>query len=502
MAYLAEWAVALHADLAPESIYVFGSLVYLNGYQFGDKSDVDLVVLMPEIPDALDRVDWLERLLRHKITLEDELGKRLKRADRKAVLSSIIVPTTAEVAADLHKDGATAFFSKNRFVDLRTGENVDGIPGSGRQKLGERLVGECLRFVQKYRNIYLGVNSLSDGGLGAFDDEKDAAPKPIMRHAAMIEYLENEGDAEPGAEFDLDIGADRLTAILRGRRKRIGALAAKFSARRGGRAERGQLTARDQLILAELVYDAAIEAEARATAAAAAPARPSTGGAHSTVLFAERFESAFPGVRGIRWFDDQSEIRQRMASLLKRPLEFEEGTPFWWSRGSSNLQITKYVEAADCLLINGDEMKVSRVAAVNVASYKYEFVYVEVDPLPPIGIYDKTPHRIDEAYSGDDMFPYYWEEYGIVDGKHLVTRAEVDDGSAMINGKLESLHGRLEVRGRYVTRYNFVIAGGGAPLLVSAYDQGLNNHLDSMLKGEDRLELIAEDIKRLPTGRF
>ena len=50
------------------------------------------------------------------------------------------------------------------------------------------------------------------------------------------------------------------------------------------------------------------------------------------------------------------------------PLKFADGTPIWWSRGSANLQISSYAEGVDCLLIDGDEMKVARVAAVNPAS--------------------------------------------------------------------------------------------------------------------------------------
>ena len=72
----------------------------------------------------------------------------------------------------------------------------------------------------------------------------------------------------------------------------------------------------------------------------------------------------------------------------------------------------------------------------------------------------------------------------------------------MIQGKLQSLRGRLEVRTRYVTKYNFVIAAGGAPLLASSYDRELEAHLNAMLKGEDRLSDIANKSMRLSTGRF
>jgi hypothetical protein len=457
---------------------------------------------MPEIPDAADRADWLESLLRHKAELDDELGKRLRRPDRSAIMSSVVAVTSVEVSANIHKDGAAKFFSDNRFLDLLTGETIGGLPDAGNGRIAERLVGECLRFVQKTRNAYLGVNALGDTTLRSFEDKDDAAPKQAMRHAAMIQFLEDKGDGDPGAEFDLDIGADKLTILLHDRRKRLASLGALYAARRGGRAARAAFSSKDQLVLAELIFDAAIQVEARAAASAAAPKRPTMGGSHSTVVFAQRFGDAFAGVRGITWYDDQDNIRQRMARLLVEPLEFEDGTPIWWSRGSANLQISSYAEDADCLLINGDEMKVCRVAAVNPASYKYNFVYVEVAPLLPTGLYKRTAERIEETTQGKSPFPYYWEEYGLVDGTHLVTREEADDGSAMIQGKLQSLRGRLEVRVRYVTKYNFVIAAGGAPLLVSSYDRKLEAHLNAMLKGEDRLSEIAKESMRLSAGRF
>lgn len=500
--FLTDWAKAVRAELVPQGIYVFGSVVYKDGAQFNEKSDIDLAIVMPEIPDAADRADWFEALLRHKILLEDELGKRLGRADRSAILSSFVVVTVPEVAANIHKDGAAEFFSANQFLDLSNGEIRKGLPRAGGRLVAERLVGECFRFVQKTRNAFLGVNALGIPTLKPFDDKSDAAPKPTMRHAAMIQFLTDSGDANPGEEFDLDIGADTLTILLHERRKRLSTLSAIYSARRSGRAARVPISSKDQLVLAELIFDAAIQVEARVAAAASAPKLPSLGGAHSTVVFAQRFGDAFPGVRGITWFDGNDTIRQRMARLLAQPLKFEDGTPIWWSRGSSNLQISSYAEATDCLLINGDEMKIARVAAVNPASYKYCFLYVEVDPLPPIGIYKRTPDRIAEVAIDEGPFGYYWEEYGLVDGTYPVTRAEADDGSAIIDGELQSLQGRLEMRGRYVTKYNFIIAAGGAPLMNSSYDYTLEGHLNAMLKGEDRLSIIAEESLRLYTGHF
>jgi hypothetical protein len=150
----------------------------------------------------------------------------------------------------------------------------------------------------------------------------------------------------------------------------------------------------------------------------------------------------------------------------------------------------------------GDEMSIRRIAAVGSRSYKHQFVYVEVAPLPETGLYPHTADRIAEVERGDGDYTWYWEEFGLVDGKHLVTRAVYDDGSAVIDGRLQSIQGRAECRSRHVTPYNFVIAAGGAPILSMNYDEKLEGHLDAMLKGEDRLSIIVQEALTLPAGRW
>ncbi len=498
---LGHWANDIVDELQPAGVYVFGSLIYRDGEQFGGKSDVDLVVVMPELPDGADRAEWLERLLARKTELEDRLGRLLRR-DRKELICSVVAATALEVAADAHKDGAPGFFTTNAFYDLLKGKLVNGLPNAGSREIAERLVRGCVRFAQKQRNVYLGANALGDETLKSFDDREDPAPKEIMRHAAMVQFLEDDGDGDPGAEYDVNIGADSLTVMLHNRRARLGDLGRRFATRRGGRGEPGPLSSNDQLLLSELVLDAAIRLEARAASVAGEPKRPSLKGEHSTVLFGKRFAAAFPGVRGIRWFDDPDDIRQRLEILLEQPLEFEDGTPLCWTRGGANMPISSASMSGDVLVMNGDEMRIRRVAAVGSASYKYSFVLLDVAPLPPVGIYKHTEGRIAEITQGQDSIPYYWEEYGVVDGLHLITRGELDDGSAVIDGKLQSVAGRVSLRSRYVTDYNCIICGGGAPIMDRSYDDHLEGHLNAMLRGDDRLKEISGEVRRLPTRHF
>jgi predicted nucleotidyltransferase len=234
-ACLIRWAKTIRDELAPLGMYVFGSLIYREGSQFGDRSDIDLIIVMPEMPDAIDRANWLERLVRSKVLLEDELGKLLRRPSRDALICSVVAVTSREVSADIHKDGAVNFFSENAFLDLLSGELVGGLPTAGSREIRERLVGECVRFAQRTRNSYLGVNSLGVETLKPFNDHSDPAPKQIMRHAAMVQYLKHYGEGHRGEEYDVEIGATYLTVLLRQRRKRVDELSRRFEARRSGR---------------------------------------------------------------------------------------------------------------------------------------------------------------------------------------------------------------------------------------------------------------------------
>ncbi len=138
---LQDWGRGVAKDLGPAGIYSFGSLIYQDGAQFTAGSDVDLLVTMPEIPDGIERADWLERLLTYKICLEDDLGKLLRRSDRSALICSVVAVTPLEITADIHKGGSLAFFSKNNFWNLDTGAVEAGLAGAGAQPIAERLVG-------------------------------------------------------------------------------------------------------------------------------------------------------------------------------------------------------------------------------------------------------------------------------------------------------------------------------------------------------------------------
>ena len=119
LAHLRQWADAVRTDPGVAGLYVFGSLIHRDGAQFGERSDVDLVAVIPrEAGSAIKRSAWLDRLAERKQSLEADLGKLLSRADADEVICSVVPLTSLEIAADVHKDGARGFFAENQFLDL------------------------------------------------------------------------------------------------------------------------------------------------------------------------------------------------------------------------------------------------------------------------------------------------------------------------------------------------------------------------------------------------
>jgi hypothetical protein len=186
--------------------------------------------------------------------------------------------------------------------------------------------------------------------------------------------------------------------------------------------------------------------------------------------------------------------------LLKTPLSFSDGTPIWWWRGG-NLHIERFERLTPSeFIMNVDELKIVSIAAVPSQAYKRHFVYVQTDAMAPTGLYPGL-----SATSNDfaEVNGYDYEEYGLLRDGHLLTRAEYDDGHAMIGGKLVDIRGLAELRSRYITPYNFVIAAQGSPINNNAFDEELEDILNAALKGnaKDQVERLRSRVAKLPLLR-
>jgi predicted nucleotidyltransferase len=209
---LASWATVVAKDIDTSGVYLFGSLIYRGGAQFGSSSDVDLVVCFPsKAMDDLTRRNWVEKLLGHKVRLEAELATILTSADPNKPLCSLVVLTPLDVEADIHKDGARGFFKENSFLNLLDDKEVKGLPSAGSREIKDRLAIEGLRFAQKKRNEFLAINAKGVGGLAPYQGD-DPAPKDVMRNAAMAVHP-RDPKADPSAQCEPPRDCRRLFCL-------------------------------------------------------------------------------------------------------------------------------------------------------------------------------------------------------------------------------------------------------------------------------------------------
>jgi predicted nucleotidyltransferase len=487
-----EFAKRCHDELGISRAYLFGSLVYRDGERFSEEvSDVDLALVMPaDMQSPSQRTEFAAKLLDLKRDLETKLVTGLSRPTTVPV-GSLLLLTETEIGADIHKDGAEGFFEANEFLDLASGERVHGMPGVGDRVIRHRLVRQCLRFAQKKRHAFLSLAANGKGSLAPYEGELPL-PKDALRHAAMAGALRTTG-APPGAEFDTQEGLSELLRVLLPAAPKDRSyedlrlwLLNKMSTRKG------TLEAGQQLLLAEMIGSLAESALERMEQESRRPAFR----VESTPFFYERVGDAFPGKRGIYWTSGPEDVEMRLNRLLGGELRFGGSTPIWLFRGGISVPVANFQQLGpETFLFDHYEVKVSRLALSESDSYYRCFVYVEGEPLAPIGI---NPHAAESAARARAEGRIYDEEYGVTDDGLILTREEYDDGAAERDGKIIETSGRTRLMCRYLTPVNFVLCAQMSPINNTKYDLRMRELLDRMLQGEDLLSTISEEVERLP----
>jgi predicted nucleotide-binding protein len=224
--------------------------------------------------------------------------------------------------------------------------------------------------------------------------------------------------------------------------------------------------------------------------------KPKTGWFHE-----DRFCKAFPGVRGVSKMLDAKVAVERLRILLRRPLEWlskqHEGVrdaPIWWWRGFQNNPIKMFDMIRDNLVLRDeDELQIQSVVAVNAGAYWQSFVYVEASATEPSGVYEYEANYIDNRFSAEG--PVH-EEYGEWRGRKI-TRAEYDDGAAVIDG-VPQRTADAELRVRYLTPYNFLIAAQDSPINNKAFDLRSEQLMNGILRRTVSIEELVSAILKLP----
>ena len=231
-------------------------------------------------------------------------------------------------------------------------------------------------------------------------------------------------------------------------------------------------------------------------------------GSSTNWFHSKRFTMAFPGVRGLVEISNPKEAVERLAILLENPLTWawqnEEHfgsavTPIWWWRGMGNMHIDQFEKVgADEIILDNQELPIQRIVAANAGAYWQSFVYVEAKAKSPTGLYPKLTSETEARLK--KTFGYIHEEYGVFQN-HLVTRAEFDDGAAVIDGKPCRIDG-VQLRVRYLTPYNLIIAPHESPINSNGFDSRLEELMNGILGGKYSVEDLAKEVLKLPKQRF
>lgn len=219
---------------------------------------------------------------------------------------------------------------------------------------------------------------------------------------------------------------------------------------------------------------------------------PSIGGQDSTVFFSNRFSDAFPGVRGIERFTNPVVAVERLRLFFTDPFFFRDSQPIWWWR-TGDMHIDRFeVLAPDTVLLDHQELVIDELVAVNAGSYYQSFIYLKTKPSNPSGLNDHASIDDQVAHWG-----YAREEFAVFRGRP-VTRAEYDDGSAVIDGQVVDLNREATIRVKYLTPYNLIIAPHGSPINNNRFDRIRVEILNQVLAGSATVEELTAAVLQLP----
>lgn len=245
--------------------FIFGSLINRDGRHFVPQgsmaSDVDLVLTFKdEIDTALSRTTALKNIRSFVRSLEHETATVLKRATEEPIYS-ILPLTSYEVHQCIHKGHDPKLFMSNLFLDVVSGNRVDGGLASyvDYDYHYENLEAfSAIRLCQSYRNKFLRGNQV--GWLAQEDFVGETVfPKEIMRGAALLCFASGPKDDE-SRRTDLEEGQIYLLERLRELRSQSNEfekLVDKVNGRGFTRTESEPLTADDMLLIHEVMFDEA-----------------------------------------------------------------------------------------------------------------------------------------------------------------------------------------------------------------------------------------------------
>ena len=133
-------------------------------------------------------------------------------------------------------------------------------------------------------------------------------------------------------------------------------------------------------------------------------------------FFDYRVGKGFPGLRGVKEFNNPKECVDRLEILLRNPLNRNKKNmtdPIWWLRGSSNNEISSFERLdSERFLVDGKQLKVKKIVVYSSLAYYKKFVYVETSPEEATGLYEEMAQEQIDYWV--EQIGSYNEEYAIL----------------------------------------------------------------------------------------
>lgn len=218
-----------------------------------------------------------------------------------------------------------------------------------------------------------------------------------------------------------------------------------------------------------------------------------------------RICEAFPGTSdGLTEYSDAVFIIKRLKILLSKPLTFSDKyqnlgkQPLAWVRGDRDMNISNFcVLKKKKILLNRDECIINRIVIYKDSNLRDRcFVYVECSADKPTGLYKEYDHLIDAEIESNGFAA---EEYAIFK-KHIITRREFDEQSALIRKKPTNTYG-AKLRRRFVSVYNFMIVVRlYSPYYLSVFFSESESYFNALLKKEIEFSEFFEWLIKLPAN--
>lgn len=252
-------------------LFVFGSIVEDDAGTFMPKSsDIDLVLCFqnPSLT-YVGRAGLLKKLRSSLLDLEVRLLQLYKRGVASKPITSAVVLTQLERKLSLHKGADPTLLSAARFVSIDStklrADTLVAVSPEGEDPGFEainREAGAAIRAVQKFRNQYVQMAPNSEPTVAPFDDEIDPLDKALMREAAKVLWTKGSRESSQGREAvrkGLEFIAERINDLAKSE-PALTSLTDGLSVRRKARGTPRPLTADEQLLAWEILFEEAVGA--------------------------------------------------------------------------------------------------------------------------------------------------------------------------------------------------------------------------------------------------